>query len=164
MKYKRWTLTSNKDETQKVYQSAKSRTSVCDCPLCENYEANKEHIYPEEIKQLFSGLGIDYTKSGEVWDGNFKRKARGKPRMLECSVWFHFKGSFKGKDSGFFNDLEEVNESCHIGFSNRVDSDHSFFKNPKGVVQVMVNILVPWTIGEEKRKELINSWIPILKG
>ena len=34
----------------------------CGCSDCQNYIKHREHIYPIEVKQLFSDLGIDSVK------------------------------------------------------------------------------------------------------
>lgn len=56
-----------------------------------NFVAQRTNIYPTEIKELFTELGINWMKETEVT--HFGLSAS---EQHYYNGWFHFKGSFEG--------------------------------------------------------------------
>jgi len=155
IKYKDWNLTVDKEVTKNAYDSLTvGSAESCDCNDCKNFSANKDKVYPDEVKRLFDQLGIDYKKETEI--SHYCRQTNG---LHHYGGWFHFKGQFKGKDctvplhaGGHTLDLTPVTENFSIGF--RVDSSLTIFADKEGLVQIEFESKIPWTI--DKGLEVID--------
>jgi hypothetical protein len=147
IKFKDWELIVDRNLTEQTYKNASGGSAEgCVCNYCKNYLENREKAFPELIKNLFSELGIDYTKDSEVC--HYQKHEDG---LHHYSGWFHFKGSFVGKNcyiplpnGGFTIDLTTVNETFSIGFSK--NSGLAFFEKKENLVQVEFEAKIPWTI------------------
>ena len=91
-------------------------------------------------------MGIDYRKESEVW-----RVLKNDDGLHSYNGFFHFKGSFEGKDcvitfptGGGEFDVTEIGTYFSIGF--RVDNSLAYFKDNANLVQVEFEILIPWNI------------------
>jgi hypothetical protein len=60
----------------------------CGCVHCRNFAAQRDTVYPNEFRDLFSRLGIDSNKEGDVYDkvGPFDLRTR------PTGGWFYFVG------------------------------------------------------------------------
>jgi hypothetical protein len=95
VQYRDWKFEVDRELTRHTYESVSaSGAESCACNDCKNYVACRDKIFPEEIKTLFSDLGIDYSKEVEItpWETL--------PGGLHhIGGWFHFKGRLlSGKD------------------------------------------------------------------
>lgn len=148
--FREWQLEADKVETRRAYTSvAKGNADTCDCSMCKNFVEYREHIFPDEVKWLFSKLGIDYSKDSEA--SYFFKDKEG---LHHYGGWFHFKGSFTGKScaipqngGGYNMELVPINENFSIGFWN--NSALNFFDDGEGLVQVEFWAIAPWVIEKD---------------
>lgn len=154
IKFKDWELIVDRELTKLTYDKvAVGGTERCGCNDCQNFANNRETIFPEEIKNLFNNLGIDYKKESEIC--HYCRQDDG---LHYYGGWFHFKGQFKGKDctvptgsNSFTFDLTPINDKFSIGF--RYDSALTFFDDKENLVQIEFDTKTPWTIEKELESE-----------
>ncbi len=152
--YKDWNFEVDKTITQNTYKNIK-RASAEESETLDglNFAKQRDDIYPEEIKQLFEKLGIDYKKEAEV--SHFAAVENG---MHLYSGWFHFKGNFTGpdylelmtEDDKKFN-LIEITKNFSLGF--RKESFLTSFEDRKNLVQVEFECLIPWVLEQEYEDE-----------
>jgi len=148
--YRYWELYADKELTAQTYLKLEhSSAESCGCDYCKNFIEQREQIFPDEIKELFSKLGIDYQKEIEV--SEFAKLENG---LHYYSGWFHFKGDFIGKDctvllqnGGHTFDLTKITDDFSIGF--RYDNALTPIKNKNGVVQIEFDCHLPWILPNE---------------
>lgn len=154
IKFRDWELLVDKEQTKQTYAKVEiGGVESCTCNNCKNFAHNRENIYPEEIKQLLTELGIDYHKECEVW--HYCKDDLGR----HCySGWFHFKGKFKGKSLGAPTadtittyDLTPITDSFSIGFL--YDNSLTLFEDKEDLVQVEFDTKTSWTIDKELESE-----------
>jgi len=154
IKYREWELIVDRELTKQTYDKVEvGGVESCTCSDCKNFANNRENIYPEEIKNLLTELGIDYRKECEVW--HYCKDELGR----HCySGWFHFKGCFKGKscsiqagETSFTFDLTPITDNFSIGFY--YDSSLTFFEDKENLVQIEFDAKTPWTIEKELESE-----------
>lgn len=153
VKYKDWTFEVDFQRTKEVYERTESGGSeMCECTPCKNFAANKENIFPDEIKELFSNLGIDYKKECETW--HMCKLDNG---LHHYSAWFHFKGKLiegknciipTGKETSIF-DLTEVNPAFSIGFTIGNALTHFDKTEINELVQIECTVNSEWVIEKE---------------
>jgi hypothetical protein len=154
IKYRNWELIVDRELTQLTYDKVSNGSAEsCNCNDCKNFTNYRESVYPDEIKQLFLDLGIDYKKESEV--SHFARLDSG---LHFYSGWFHFKGQFIGKDcaipiqgGSYRTDLYKVSDSFSFGF--RSDNALTFFDDKENLVQIEFEAKIPWTIEKELESE-----------
>lgn len=67
IKFKNWELIVDKELTKSTYEKVEiGNADSCVCNECKNYSNYRENVFPEEIKNLFLEIGIDYRKESEV--------------------------------------------------------------------------------------------------
>lgn len=149
-----WKLEVDKELTQHTYlKMDKASAESCGCSHCRNFAAQRENVYPPEIKELFNRLGIDFRKETEI--SHFTRLENG---LHEYSGWFHFKGYFFGKDcavrlpgGGYTLDLMPITDKFSIGFT--YDNALTNFEDKQNLVQVEFACTIPWVIEKESETE-----------
>ena len=154
IKFRDWELIVDRELTKLTYENvAIGSPDSCNCNDCKNFANNRETIYPDEIKELFYRLGIDYKKESEIC--HYCRQDDG---LHFYGGWFHFKGQFKGKDCAiptnpncYTFDLTPINDRFSIGF--HYNSALSFFENKENLVQIEFDTKTPWTIEKELESE-----------
>lgn len=148
--FREWELNVDRELTKLTYDNAPLvGPNTCLCLECDNFVKTLEIAYPDEIKQLFIELGIDYKNECEVC--HYCRQENG---LHLYSGWFHFKGNFKGKNckiqtgenSSTF-DLTPITENFSIGFC--YDSGLALFDSTENLVQIEFETKIPWTIENE---------------
>jgi hypothetical protein len=149
VKYRNWEFEVDFLLTQKTYSKfVAGGADSCNCSDCKNYSTYKDNVFPEEIKILFSALGVDFRKEVEIWA--MKKLGNG---LHEIGGWFHFKGKIiSGIDcrkpnetgNGFSVDLISISENFEIGFTT--DNTLTFFDDKKGLVQIEFVAAIPWVI------------------
>jgi hypothetical protein len=151
--FRDWTLTVDREVTEPTYASvANGSAEGCKCNDCLNYVANRADAFPEEIKLLFGQLGVDYRKESKV-----SRMYKFKDGIHIYNGFFHFKGSFEGKDcfvtsdgrNGSFS-MTDIDESFSIGF--RVADQLAYFKRDDILVQIEFETKIPWVIDRKSWK------------
>lgn len=156
IKFKNWELNVNQELTKLTYEKVEMGNSdSCVCNECKNYSNYRESLFPEEIKKLFSEIGIDYRKENEI-----TRYCKKKNGLHFYGGWFHFKGDFNGKncevpsgENGFTLDLTKITDNFSIGF--RLSSALSFFEDKNNLVQIEFETEIPWTIDKELETDLM---------
>ncbi len=155
--YRDWTFEVDFDRTIQVYKSMDSGSpELCSCNDCKNFVENREAIYPSEIKDLLSYLGIDYRKEMEI--SHFCKLENG---LHHYGGWFHFKGAIiKGKDckinlpnGGSTFDTVHVTKDFQIAFM-KDNSLHIFDQNEKNeLIQIEFLANSEWIIDKELESE-----------
>lgn len=147
IKFKNWELIADEISTTLTYVNAEiGSADSCVCNECKNYATYRDNVFPQEVRQLFLELGIDYKKESEV-----TRLIKLKNGLHLYSGWFHYKGNFNGANceipmaqNGFTLDLTEITENFKIGF--RISNTLSFFEDKSNLVQVEFETEIPWVI------------------
>jgi len=148
--FRNWELIVDKDFTKLTYDKATMGSSDgCVCNECKNFANFRENTYPEEIKQLFNSLGIDYKKEFETC--HYSRQKNG---LHFYGSYFLFKGRFIGKDckvpldaNEYTFDLTPITENFSIGF--RKVNDFDLFEEKENIVQIEIETKIPWSIDKE---------------
>ena len=154
IKFRDWELTVDRELTKTTYDKViMGGPESCGCGDCRNFANNRESIYPEEIKKLFSEIGIDYKKETEIW-----HIYRDEDGFHHYSGWFHFKGHCEGKNcavpsgsNGFYFDLTPTTSNFSIGF--HYDNSLSYFDDKEGLVQVEFMVKTPYDNTKTFRNE-----------
>ncbi|WP_201587345.1 hypothetical protein [Psychrobacter jeotgali] len=146
--YKDWTLIVDVEATKRFYAKQPiGSAEACGCYNCQNFVANGDSIYPNEIKDLFSQLGIDYTKDNEAsYIGHHEG-------VYWYFGWFFYCGKLIGKDSRVQLDdgtstveTVPVDDKFSIGFCRTgvyLAQDNDKF------IQIEVFVELPWVIDKE---------------
>ena len=94
IRYKQWVFEADPLKTKEIYQSiTRSGAQNCGCDDCKNYLKQKERAFPDEIKELFEKLEIDFRKEAGV--SYLDRRDDG---YYQYHGWFHFIGKIaKGR-------------------------------------------------------------------
>lgn len=151
--YKDWQFTADQAHTAATYAAAPMGSAdACNCSMCKNYAASRDAVFPEEIKQLFGALGIDWKKESEI--SHYCRQADG---LHHYGGWFHFKGIFTGPGSDvsagetFTQELIPITPHFSMGF--RKGSALTFFKDREDLVQVEIDVKIPWVLADVAEAE-----------
>jgi len=131
--------------TQNEYAIIKnSSAEICGCENCLNYLDIRDSIFPDEVKELFSSLGIDGNKEIEI--SHLGELENG---FHYYSGWFHYIGRFYGKDcttelpeGGSTVDYLEITKEFGIGFTKMIAL--SVFESDEDLVQIEFNCKIPW--------------------
>lgn len=150
VQFKNWKFEVDKTLTLETYTGVtNSGSTSCGCNDCKNYIANRESVFPEEVKDLFLNLGIDYNKEVEICSWQILPNG-----LHHIAGWFHFKGKIiEGKNrkkdiekSGFYIGLTEIGNDFSIGFCEQ--SSLTFFKDKSELIQVEFEAHIPWVINK----------------
>ena len=155
--YKEWTFEVEFQRTKEVYDNVEMGSPEgCECNDCKNFSANRENIYPTEIKKLLEQFGVDYKKESEIC--HYCKLENGRHHY---GGWFHFKGKIvEGKDckvnlpnGGSRFDTIQINEDFQIGFMK--GSGLSFFdkEESKDLIQIEFLANSDWVIDKELESE-----------
>lgn len=152
--FRNWTLNVDREITQSTYDTIENGSPEdCKCTDCINYIAGRDAVFPDEIKQLFRQLGINYKKEAEIW-----RMYRDETGLHHYAGFFHFKGTFDGEDcaiplqgGGANIILTPINEFFSIGF--RIGNDLTSFKEKEGLVQIEFEAKISWMIDKKLESE-----------
>lgn len=148
--FRDWEFEIDRASTRLVYdQVNKSGAESCGCSDCRNYIANRHSVFPQDVRNLFVNVGIDYTKEVDV--SVFENKRDGS-RFI--SGFFHFLGRLlRGKDyrrpsgtGGFSIELTPVNDKFSIGFAPQ--SSMAYFDRGRDLVQIDFTTVIPWVLAE----------------
>lgn len=155
--YRNWIFEVDYERTKEVYGELPSGSPErCTCSDCKNYSVNRENIYPQEIKNLLSELGIDYKKEVEIY--SICRLNNG---QYQYGGWFHFKGRIKvGRDckvdlgggtSQF--QLETITDGFDIGFTKDFALRYFEDEEKNDLIQIEFTAISDWVIGKELESE-----------
>ncbi|GAB3292247.1 hypothetical protein ACFQT0_07300 [Hymenobacter humi] len=148
VKYKDWELIVDKELTEATYKKvAAGGADDCTCSNCKNYVAYREQVFPDEVLELFSELGVDYRRDVEIV--SYEVLPNGNHHI---GGWFHFKGRILAGDDcrlplpsgGYSLKLKSITGNFSIGFAE--SSDLTWFKDKAGLVQIEFETIIPWVI------------------
>ncbi len=150
--FKNWELIVDKDLTKSTYDKATmGSTDGCVCNECKNFANFRDNTYPNEIKELFNSLGIDYKK--EIKTCHYSKEENG---LHFYGGSFQFKGHFIGKDceiplddTEYTFDLTPITENFSIGFRKA----NQFTLLGESIVQIEIETKIPWSIDKELESE-----------
>ena len=149
LRYRNWEFESANELTMVFYEEQENGSAEkCGCDNCKNFASSRNQIYPEEVRQLFIDLGIDFKKELEVT--HFALMPNGLHFYEGC---FYFNGKIiNGKDclapvvpKGWVNELIEINEHFKIGFSENSE----LTTRKENFVQVVFSTNIPWILETE---------------
>src|SRR5262245_23897975 len=140
LKYREWLFECDPDATRIAYkQITRGGAEDCACAGCQNFLAQRENVFPDEVLQLFLRLGIDYRRDAEIY-----QSAKLESGSHGYGGWFHFIGKIQEQPLG----PAQISKSLTIDFIPGRDlAAASFDKEP--LVQVEITAELPWIIAEE---------------
>jgi hypothetical protein len=148
IKYKEWTFKVDTELTKQTYNKIQlSGSDTCDCSECKNYSLQLDNLFPSEIRQLFTDIGIDYKKEVEITTIDILKNG-----LHHLSGWFHFKGEILSgndckiplNDNGYSIELTRINDNFSIGFTK--GNSLTFFEDKTGLVQIEFEMKIPWIV------------------
>jgi hypothetical protein len=149
LNFRDWQFEVDRELTKRTYNKViGSGADTCICNDCKNYVAFRDKVFPDEVRELLSDLGIDYKKEVEV--STFEILPNG---LHHIGGWFHFKGRvINGKDyriplpsgNGHTIDLTNITNNFSIGFAE--GNALTYFEETNGLVQVEFMTNIPWVI------------------
>lgn len=148
------------EKTRKFYrESSQTLTEGCGCIGCQNFVKAYESFDPQ-IKNFFETLGVDILKAPDMsaFHGNAKTN------IMYYMGWCHLCGTVLHGESAWVPDTpqsghwEETNtyavtETCHVSFQEHCDLLEPEF--PKPVIQMDVDIQVPWVLENVRHDWLV---------
>lgn len=149
IKYRNWEFEVNLELTKRTYANILvSGADTCACSDCKNYVAYRDKVFPEEILNLFTALGIDYRKEVEItiWEARPKG-------LYHIGGWFHFSGKIlSGKNcrvpndvgEGYTLELTNIYDNFSIGFTE--GNDLTYFNEKAGLIQIEFATDIPWIV------------------
>ena len=147
IQFKGWSLWVDPKATAKDYQSFDGGIADgCLCNDCRNFVAIRDHIFPEEIKMLFTALGIDYTKECE--NMHYQKLDN---ELHYYHFWYHFKGKIIHPANEELTVLHSAPNALSIGFG--AIQYPTFFKDTEHLLQVEFHAAIPWIIDKALETE-----------
>jgi hypothetical protein len=140
----RWRLCCDREATRRAYDCIKiGGPEACGCCYCRNFAADRSQIYPAEVRALFDGLGIDFTKESEVYE-----MGRLESGLRQYGGWFHCVGRIEaeGEEIEKF-DLEGGTGPFSFYFHDKPNLVPACFQGSP-LLQLEFNAQVPWVLQE----------------
>ena len=147
--YARWVLEVDPRLTALTYSKiAQGGAEECGCQGCLNFARARDRLYPAAVQKLFHELGVDFKREAEV------TYQCGLPGDLHSyDGWFHCVGNILSGRDGWREiaqgthvpDVEQVDESFALAFSNRYAPANDAFKGLP-LIQVFFLAKVPWLL------------------
>ena len=147
IQFRDWELAVDYALTKNTYENIDfGGSESCICNDCKNFARNIEQLYPNEIRELFQKLGIDFKKECEIW-----RMCKERDGLHRYNGWFHYKGSFKGenhtkkiREENSTFELVPITENFSIGF--RYSNQLTHFDDKENLVQIEFEVKLPWIL------------------
>jgi hypothetical protein len=117
--------------------------SSCSCSGCQNYLAQNQYIFPEELLSFFEEVGIDYLKDFET---TFSHKSdEGK---YEYFSTFYFNGVVL---NSFAQNVQKISKLTNISVNDnfRIHFEHDTQNRDwrsDNLMYVLVSSTLPWVI------------------
>jgi hypothetical protein len=147
-----WRFHSDAEATRRAYERLQMTPSeISTSVYARNFDAARDRAYPDETRELFERLGIDYRYFGELWIPDNAGSG-----LYHYHGVFHFSGVIDVTSVG--NDpIRLISRFC-MTFSTGdyapgpVASD--LLKQGLPVVQIDFETVVPWVIEEPEPENL----------
>jgi hypothetical protein len=147
-----WVIKYDADSTRKVYEQIPDGDAErCGCEFCMNFSLARNQVYPKDVIQVLTKLGVDFKKEEEVY--HFRRVEPG---------WHHYGGNFhfvgtigtvspkKNSDAqSSQEDFIAVNQNFSWFFNTKRDLAIDAFGD-QPLVQIIFNVRVPWLLETEE--------------
>ena len=149
VRFRQWLFSVDKEATAKAHAASLASVPVaCGCVDCLNFEAAREMAFPPEVRALFTELGVDYRREGEVYAVPLA------PGRHLYGGWFHFRGAILAGP-----DLSQPSESSwaqltdlfKIGFTPGYAP--GIFVDPHHTVQIEIETTLPWLLADVPEPE-----------
>ena len=146
VKFRDWVFLVDQAATQAAYAAiARGGADECTCEDCRNFAQQRPDLYPAEVRELFTNLGIDYNKESEVY--TVDKMSNG---FRQYYGWLHFRGKIlAGEDcsvpfraDGSNMEFAKITDNFSVGFTDGYAP--SIFKDSEGLVQIELATLIPW--------------------
>ena len=146
--FREWVFEVDKVLTEQTYFGvSRSGADTCLCNDCKNYVAYRDNVFPNEIIDLFTELGVDYKKEVEITSWQILPNG-----LHHIGGWFHFKGHIVAGKSyrvpigskSYTFDLTPITENFSIGFAE--GNDLTFFDDGTDLIQIEFDTKIPWVI------------------
>lgn len=146
--YGPWTLRVDVAETEAAYrQLGPTGADECGCITCRNFALIRDEVYPPEVLDLFSSLGVDFLKEDEVI--HFNRLPSG---LNSYMGWFFFCGGVESGPDAWVQtkagtmqpEFLPVTDTFKIGFT-RIDGAPDYFSELP-CVQLEFSAELPWRL------------------
>lgn len=138
--YRDWLFECDPGSTRTAYQQiAHGGAEECGCTGCQNFLAQRDDVFPEEVLKLFAELGVDCRRDAEIY---LQAKLESGSHLY--GGWFHFIGKIEKQPLG----PAQISEGFTIDFlPARHLAAPSFADQP--LVQVEITAALPWIVEEE---------------
>jgi hypothetical protein len=147
IKFREWELLVDKESTELTYEKIDGGISDgCPCNDCRNFVDNRKNIFPEEVKILFTELGIDYNKECE--NMHYEKLKNG---FHSYHFWFHFKGKIVNQNNENASITYSINNNLIMSFGKI--QFPTFFENTENLTQLEFYAEIPWIIEKELEAE-----------
>jgi hypothetical protein len=134
--YRDWLFDCDVEATRRAYETISAGgVETCICSGCKNFLVQRESVLPEEIKQLFEKLGVNYQRDAETY--HVTRLPSG---LHQYGGWFHFIGHIKKEAIGpvkltrFTIDFLPGNDLAAEAFENYP------------LIQIEIMAEIPWAL------------------
>lgn len=142
--YRDWIFDCDVEATSHAYESILiGGVEECECSGCRNFVKQREGVFPEEIRNLFGQLGINYKRDAEIY--HITRMESG---LHLYEGWFHFIGNILKEPIG----PAKLNEHFTVDFLVGSSLAAKSFEN-HSLVQVEITAEIPWILREEKEPD-----------
>ncbi len=145
--YRGWVLDADVDATRAAYASEPTGDAEkCGCSYCVNFAAARDRVYPEEVRELFARLGVDFRKEGEA-----AQTHRSDDGLHHYMGWIHFIGSVVSGPAEA--DLAEITPTFSLGLSNKGSGPRLESFRGRPVVEVYFDASIPWACDRPEWRE-----------
>jgi hypothetical protein len=138
--YYDWIFDCDVEATRRAYATIpKGSAEECTCPDCRNYNLTRQNVFPEEIQQFFTCLGIDRNRECEIWQYN--REPSG---LHFYGGMFFFIGYIVQEGT-----MMHTDEKFSITFKEGYTGPRVTQTKLHPSVGVYFNVLLPWELEKE---------------
>ncbi len=138
--YREWMFDCDVEATRRAYETISAGSvEACECSGCKNFLAQRDSIFPEEIRKLFDELGVNYKRDAEIY-----HIAQLQPGLHQYGGWFHFVGNILRQPLG-----PASMDHFTVDFVPDRSLAANAFEN-YSLVQIEITMEIPWVLTEEQ--------------